>query len=313
MRIPSPTLGRVTLVLLGVVAAATAYPWHTVRERWVLGVAVIVVLSVVARWRGLHLTTIVRRRLALGFRRRRSSGAHQLVDYTPSDARTTAVLRLLDGTQADVPLDLIVGYLDRYGVRCDSLRVTSRDTAEGRTTWIGLTMSAAANLTALQARSAALPLRETAEITLRRLADHLRELGWIVTTSDVAIPDLLGPAAKERWRAVADGGQGYVAGYRIAAASLADTVAGLWSQPFDELWTAIELSPGGVAAACAIRTDNVPSPAPPLPGLTLLRGSQWQSLAALVPSSTKPLDAEVVPMSNLAAVRWPATGVPVGP
>lgn len=311
--IPSPAPGRITLTLLGVVAAATAYPWHTVRERWVLGVAVAVVVSLLASRRGMHLTTILRRRLALAFRRRRGGGAHQLVDRTPADARTTVVLRVVDGMQSDLPLDLIGGYLDRYGVRCDGLRITSRDTEAGRTTWIGLTMSAAANLTALQARSAVLPLRTTAEITLRRLADHLRELGWIVTISEVAIPDLLGPEAKERWRAVADGVHGYVAGYRIAVESLPDTLPRLWSQSFGELWTAIELSPHGVAAACAIRTDSLPSLAPPVPGLTLLRGTQSEALAALVPTSTKPIAAEVVPMSDRTTIRWPANDVPVGP
>ena len=61
----SPPTGRITLVLLAVVAAAIAFPWHSVRERWVLGVAIVVVIVLLARWQGLPVTTILRRRLAI--------------------------------------------------------------------------------------------------------------------------------------------------------------------------------------------------------------------------------------------------------
>ena len=83
-----------------------------------------------------------------------------------------------------LPLPLIAGYLDRYGIRADKVRITSRDNASGaRETWIGLTISAVDNLVALQARSARIPLHETAQVAARRLADHLREIGWEASTS----------------------------------------------------------------------------------------------------------------------------------
>ena len=68
-----------------------------------------------------------------------------------------------------LPLPLLAKYLNRYGIRADAIRVTSRDAVSDnglrqRETWIGLTVSAAANLPALQARSARIPLRETAEV-----------------------------------------------------------------------------------------------------------------------------------------------------
>lgn len=53
-----------------------------------------------------------------------------------------------------LPLPLIAGYLDRYGIRADKIRITSRDNASDasrRETWIGLTLSAPENLAALRA------------------------------------------------------------------------------------------------------------------------------------------------------------------
>lgn len=311
MRILLPGTGRVALALLAIAPAAMAYPWQAESGRWMLGVAAVVVLVLFGWWRGLHLTTIVRRRLALLFRSGRHDGTHQTVDGADADARTTVALRVLDGPDPGLPLDLIRGYLDRYGVRCESLRVTSRDTGAERTTWISLTMSATANLAALQARSPAIPLRETAEITLRRLADHLREHGWSLTTADLAIPDPPGPQAREHWRALADT-TGYLAAYSLAADSLPEVLNELWSYEWDELWTAIEMSEAGVAAGCAIRTGQMPAAAPPLAGLIARRGTQWEALRALAPTSTKPLDAEILPADGLSAVRWPANGYPVG-
>jgi len=67
--------------------------------------------------------------------------------------------------------------------RCAS--PTARSTVQ-RTTWIGLTLGAAQNLTALQARSARIPLRDSAEVVARRLAEHSRETGWNVSVVDSA-------------------------------------------------------------------------------------------------------------------------------
>lgn len=307
MRILLPGPGRIALALLTAVPAGMAYPWSASHQRWALGIAVVVVLSLAGWWRGLHVTTILRRRMELKFRGGRA-GAHDLAEQVSADARTTVVLRILDGTSVDVPLDLVAGYLDRYGVRCDSVRVTSRDTETGRTTWIGMTLSVVSNIIALQARSVTIPLRETADITLRRLADELRELGFTLTASIGDIPDPLGPQAKERWRAVADGGSGHIAVYSIPAESLSATLNELWSRRFAELWTAIEFSAGGVAAACAIRTEDAPAVSPPVSGLASCRGRQWQALRALVPTSMTPLEAEVHPIGEVPLV-WPANSV----
>ncbi|MDF2825611.1 MAG: transrane protein, partial [Mycobacterium sp.] len=252
---------RITLALLAIIPAAMAYPWRSTLDWWLLGIAVAVVIVVFAWWRGTFVTTSVRRRVAL--LRNQDVARHQLV-HSETDARTTVVLRVQ--SEDEVPLSLLAGYLDRYGIRCDTVRLTQRYTRSGRTTWIGLTLSASANLSALQARSQDIPHRETAEVTLRRLADHLRELGHPVTTADVDIPDVIGVESKERWRAVQDGGAGYVTYYSIPADQLDQTLAEIHTAGSTEVWTVVELSGSparpDVTAACAIRSDEQPAAAP---------------------------------------------------
>lgn len=283
--------GRMLLALLVVVPAGMAYPWQTNLDWWLLGIAAVVVVVVFAWWRGTFLTTMLRRRLGL-LRNRSTSrrSARQPVQHSETDAHTTVVLRVLTDDEHEVPLATLAGYLDRYGVRCDAVRVTRRDTGEGRTTWIGLTLSAAANLTALQARSENIPLRETAEVTLRRLADHLRELGYTISTVDVDVPDLLGPDCKEGWRSVQDGNHGYVTCYAVPAdGGLLQTLDEIRTAATTEVWTAVELSGApahpAVTAACAVRTEAPPAAAP-LPELVPLRGRQRTTLSALHPEST---------------------------
>jgi type VII secretion protein EccE len=279
------------LALLAVIPAAMAYPWQSTLDWWLLGIAIAVVIVVFAWWRGTFLTTLVARRIAL--LRRRDDPRHQ-VQHSGTDAHTTAVLRVLsEHSDDEALLATLSGYLDRYGVRCESVRITHRDVPAGRTTWIGLTVSAASNLAALQARSENIPLRETAEVTLRRLADHLRELGWSVSTVDVDVPDVLGPEPKERWRAVQDGAQGYVTCYSIPADDeLAQTLSEIRTAASSEVWTALELTGTPtrpeVAALCAIRTDELPAAAP-VAKLVQLRGRQRATLASLHPEASERL------------------------
>ena len=290
-----PGPARLTLVLMAAVPAAMAYPWQSARERWVLGVAVAAALVLLSWWRGLHLTTLLRRRLAM-LRR----GGDETDPVPGADVRATAVLRVgprADGVDADeLPLRLIAGYLDRYGVKADAVRITSRDTgndAPARETWIGLTLSAADNLAALQARSPRIPLHKTAEVAVRRLADHLREDGWQVSGAEPQdIPPLFAPDARETWRGLRDGetGAGYVAAYQVAVdAALADTLAEIRSQRALEIWTAVEITgtatDHSVVAACAFRTAGKPAAAAPLAGLIPQHGNHRVALRALSPGS----------------------------
>ena len=250
-----------------------------------------------AWWRGLFFTTTVGRRLAMWGRRNRTEGLHH------SSADTTVLLRVDQSAPVELPLPLIAGYLDRYGIRCDNVRITSRDTAGNRTTWIGLTLSSADNLAALRARSPRIPLRDTAEVAARRLADHLRENGWNVAIIDTAVPPT-DSSAKETWGGLRDG-SGYVAAYRVTVDDrLPETLAEVSSLPSPETWTALEFTgtatDPGVAALCTIRSADKPGATAPIAGLTLLRGRQRPAIDALNPLSVDRLDV------NRATVREPA-------
>ncbi|KAA1249408.1 type VII secretion protein EccE [Mycobacterium simiae] len=309
--IPRPGRWRITVVLLAAVPAVLAYPWQSARDYWLIGIAAGVVFVLFGWWRGLYFTTIVRRRLAM-MRRRRS------VPEPRTDMRTTALLRVGPGaSDLDVfPLPLLARYLNRYGIRTDAMRITGRATASGdQQTWIGLTMSAAANLVALQARSPRIPLHDTAEVAARRLADHLREIGWDVSfVAPDDIPQLLATDSREVWRGMRRSDSDYLAAYQVSVdAKLAETLDAIRSHPAGETWTALEIAETGrslgaytVAAACAFRTDTQPDSAPPLPGLTLQRGSQRRVLSALELSSTQRLDGHTVaPDDLLERVVWP--------
>lgn len=305
---PWPGPARITLVALALVPALMAYPWPASRDRVILGAGVLVTLLLLGSWQGLHLTTIVRRRLGM-LRARR--GAHVDRGAGP-DAKTTALLKVVaSGDDAEaLPLPLIAGYLDRYGLRADTVRVTSRDVPAGpRQTWIGLTYCAAANLAALQARSARIPLAETAEVAARRLADHLRELGFETAPAAADdVPPLFGAGSQETWRAIADGSGDYVAAYRVGGA-VADTLAGVASVGATETWTAVEFAAHGaqrtVAAACALRTSQAPGGVP-VPGLTAQQGNEFTALTALQPLSGQRLDGHVeLGADELAALAWP--------
>lgn len=317
---PWPGPARITLVALALVPALLAYPWPTGRDRTVLAVGVLVALVLLGGWQGLHFTTIVRRRLSM---LRSRHGAH--IDRgTGPDVATTTLLRIVAPAEgaAVLPLPLLAGYLDRYGLRADAVRITSRDVPARagepaqRTTWIGLTYCAAANLAALQARSARIPLAETAQVAARRLADHLRELGWETAPATVEdVPPLFGAGSHETWRAVADGSGDYVAAYRIGVdGALSDTLANIRAVGAAETWTALEFAGDGeqrtVAAACAARTREVPGVAP-VPGVRSQQGNQYAALRTLQPFSGQRLDGHTaVGADQIAALRWPTGAAP---
>ncbi|HTM85725.1 MAG TPA: type VII secretion protein EccE, partial [Mycobacterium sp.] len=238
-----PGPARLTLVLLAVIPAAMAYPWPSTRDRWLLGIAVAVAIGLLGWWRGLHFTTMLRRRLAmLGGNRAKGSPTE------PAD-RTTAVLTIaaVEDGDGSLPLPLIIDYLDRYGIRADSIQITSCDGGSGevpRQTWVGLTVSAADNLPALQGRSSSIPLHETARVAARRLADQLREAGWeagVLPPNEV--PQLIESKSRETWRAVIDRSGDHLAAYRISVdAALQQTLREVWLQIAQEIWTTVQIT-----------------------------------------------------------------------
>ena len=158
----TPPTGRITLVVLAIVAAALGFPWHSARERWVLGIAIVVVITLLVRWRGYPVTTILRRRLAM----RRSDRSARLADRSATDVRTTALLRVMPPeSRPDVlPLPLIASYADRYGLRADAILAsnTSSLTLEslapalqdpGREAWHGRNENLSAGQQALYHRA----------------------------------------------------------------------------------------------------------------------------------------------------------------
>lgn len=309
--IPTPGTGRITLAALAVVPAVLAYPWQSTRDYGLLGIAAVVVIVLFGWWRGLHFTTILRRWLGIIGRR------GGFVPQSGPATKTTALLRVGPpvGDSDVLPLPVIARYLDRYGIRADKIRITSRDNASDasrREAWIGLTVSAADNLTALQARSARIPLHETVEVAVRRLADHLREIGWEASTvGPDDVPQLLTPNVRETWRGLQRGRSDYVAAYQVRVDSaLPETLDAIRSYPARETCTALEIAGdtthNTIAAACAILTDVPPSGAAPLPGLTPQSGNHRPALAALDLLSTQRLDGHTdAPADLLTRLHWP--------
>jgi type VII secretion protein EccE len=310
-----PGTGRITLALLAAVPAAMAYPWRSPRDQVLLGAAAVVVVVLFAWWQGVPLTTILRRRLAM------IRGNRRPFAQPRTDVRTTALLRI--GSPAIgpdlLPLPVIARHLNCYGIRAETIRITSRDSTSEtgvpvRQTWIGLTVSAADNLAALRARSPRIPLHETAQVAVRRLADRLREIGWDANTAGPdEVPRLFEPTAHETWYAVRQRGGDYVVAYGVSAdAALSETLAAIRSHPAREIWTAVEIAGDAagrtLAAACAFRTDTKPHHRAPLHGLTAQRGNQRPALRALDPLSTEPLDGHTdLPDDLLALLRWHTT------
>ncbi|WP_395308657.1 type VII secretion protein EccE [Mycobacterium sp. AMU20-3851] len=290
---------RLALALLFIVPAAMAYPYETTTQRWVLGVAVAVVIVLFAWWGGDFATTKLARRWSIW--RGNRAGAEPAPE--PADT-ATVVLRIEESAADELPVALIAGYAARYGLRCDKVRITSRDRAGERRTWVSLTLDAAQNLQALQARSSRIPLRETADVMGRRLADHLRESGWTVSVLEV-VPRPVSSQAKETWRALGDE-SGFLTAYRIPAGSLPAALDAVWALPSDEIWTAVEFGPETVTGAAAVRSAEQPGAGSPVAGLLTLGGRQRQVLDSLDPRSSQRLPGHEPAGSVVEQLRWPA-------
>jgi type VII secretion protein EccE len=293
---------RIALALMVVVAAALAYPWQTTIDWWVLGVAGAVLIGVAAWWRGHFLTALLGRRVRV-WRRNRNT-------RHPAPAHKASVtVRVEDPAGVGLSLPLVAGYVDRFGVRCDKVAVATRDGDGTRTTWITLTVDAEANMVALQARSRELPLRDTAEIAARRLADHLRETGLTVAIADEVVDGPVAGGAREKWRCVIDE-VGAVSAYGIRVdGHLAERLAELRAQG-SEMWSVLEF--GGTAArltaaaACAVRTSS-PVRGVPVQGLIAQPGNQGPMLTAIRPGSAASLGVPATSLgaAQLADVDWP--------
>jgi type VII secretion protein EccE len=281
------------------VAAVLAHPWDSIVDRWLLGVSSAVVVIVFAWWRGQFVTTLLGRRVGV-WRRNHAGPKARGAD------QETVVLRVEDPIGMGLPVALIAGYVDRFGLRCESVRVTSRDRGGVRTTWISVTLNAIDNLAALQARSPQLPLAATAAVVGRRLADNLRESGLEVSI----VEDPEGPTkGRESWSGVRDE-RGVVSAYGVAVDErVADRLAEIWAQP-SETWTALEFSGTAseptVAALCALRSTEAARRVP-LPGLITYKGGQGPLVSALAPGAPGCLGIATTPLvpDVLDRLTWP--------
>ncbi|MDC9008112.1 type VII secretion protein EccE [Mycobacterium marinum] len=317
--IPLPGRGRISLAALGVIPAAMSYPWRGSRDQYLAGIAVLLVFALFGFWRGMHFTTILRRRLEM---------LHRRLSSEPMEAglHTAALLRIgLPACDRELfPVPLLARYLNRYGLRADAIRITCRaDTTGLQEVWIGITISAEGNLAALRARSPRVPLEQAAAAAARRLADYLREAGWEVgSVSTEDPPRLITNAAREKWRGVLNRDSECIAAYQVDVdANLPETLTAIWSYPARETWTALEFSDCGrsesgltIAVACAFRTDDLPDSRAPLAGLVPHYGHQWRALEALHPASTQLLGGHSdILKDRLAGLKWPsASGPSVG-
>jgi type VII secretion protein EccE len=300
---------RIALALSAIVLATLAHPWQSTTERWVLGGAVVVVIAVFAWWRGLFVTTMIRRRVAVWRRN------HSKPKLRPTN-QVTVLLQVADPTRVGLPLPVVASYVDRFGVRCNKIRVTTLVDGDERQTWIGLTLDAGDNLAALAARSPELPLSDTAQVVGRRLADHLRELGLETTIADDAAAPLTG-SGKESWRWVRDD-LGYLSAYGLPVDEhFTERVGEVWAQQA-QTWTGLEFGGSSarptVAAACAFRTRE-PIKKVPVAGLVVHRGVQRPLLTALGAGSVQRLGLNTSPLRTglLDQLGWPvvATGMAV--
>ncbi|AGZ50058.1 type VII secretion protein EccE [Mycobacterium kansasii] len=312
-----PDTWRVTLAVSVGIAAALAYPWRSTHDRWVLAVAVLSVVVLLSYWRGVHLTTNARRRMAItrgrrpGIHRRRGSLFSASIDET-----ATALIRVEPraGRRDALPLPLIASYLDRYGIRTDNIRIINNEKITGiGQTWIALTVSAIANLAALQARAAHIPLDQTTHVVARRLADHLHELGWTTRVARPGdLPQFGAGTGRETWRAVVrNDGVDYLAAYRIDITDeLPDVFTQIRSHPVAESWVVLEIARAAtgfsLGAACVFRTAAMPRRRAPLAGMTPQHGNHRQALMALDPFAAQRLEGHTaVPDELLGRLLWP--------
>jgi len=279
---------RMMLALMLITPAAMTYPWDQVTHRWILGVAVAVVVFLFARWRGAFVTTLIARRWAV-WRRNRGGDRAAVAD------RVAVALRVTPGVVDTLSLPPLAGYLDRYGIRCSSIRVIARDGATDHDTWVSLVLDASANLAALQARSSDLPLDQTAQVVARRLSEYLGELGLrAAVDQEPAAP--LGSGVREKWTSAHDD-DGELTVYAVAAnADLQDRSGP--SDPGVERWTVVEFSGTAahpvVAAAYAVRGTE------PVDGAVAQPGRQRPMLEAMNPAAARTLGLATSP----APTEW---------
>ncbi|WGI35960.1 hypothetical protein QDT91_28550 (plasmid) [Mycolicibacterium aubagnense] len=278
------------LLLLGwawLVPAGHQRPWWLQLQWWHTVIVVVLVVLFVGSWHGLHLSTTVARWIPMAWRNRglRRSGTSAAAGSGPQELeaaqpdpegarlRAQIVIHLRPQPHAvctaasredEIPWDFITAWLNRYGVRADSVTVcsvTCTPPASGlrgeaaaalegqdqqRDTWVTYALSAASNVDALKARGTVLGAVATADdqpedarvqgptaladTVTRRLVAELRERGWVATVCDpAAVPRFVEPGAglrRECWTG-AEYSDGFRAVYAVDPQRLKAVVSAL--------------------------------------------------------------------------------------
>lgn len=367
---PKPALALPSGIRIGGLTVALLLGWATLvptGSRWhwwqpVLGVLIAVL--VLGSWHGLLLTTTAsrwvpmslrnrqgraggRRRAPAGGRGKRSGTAVPGQQSTPVTATgaVTVTLRVrprphpvatADAAGGQLPWRQLLGWLERYGVRADSMTVTSVATtpapsalrqAQARLVtdqwenWITFVFSTVSNLEALKARAS--DIGELAGVTTRRMVGELRERGWVVSVvnDSAAFPRFVDPAARVRrecWTGT-EYADGFRAVYAVEPTALSSIVAALPGLSTKCVWTSVTVRSVGrqrptveafVATLTPARPDRIP-----LEGLTGFDGlHRVRAEAVSIAGAGVALARAELDAVDVQALRWPLTGagVPVG-
>ena len=300
----------VSLLLLG---WAALLPPGRQPQWWHYAIGVALILAFLGSWHGQHVSTALRRRTPMSFynrrqRTRRTQPGRSRRDAPSADAQTPPAVRRSQALEAQVvihlrphphalttpgdtvdqlPWEFVTSWLNRYGVRADSLTITSltrtpppsglrSDSAalltgratQHRDTWLTYTLRAVNNVGALTARQTTMgspaagdhldddgppPRAALADTVARRLVAELRERGWIATLIDETdpLPQFVPAAAavrQETWTGT-EHTDGFRAIYAVEPGRLVDVLEGLPSLATKATWVTVTVRAQGRQAA----------------------------------------------------------------
>ncbi|WP_242657605.1 MULTISPECIES: hypothetical protein [Mycobacterium] len=300
-----------TLASLLLLGWATLLPAGRPPQWWHYAAAALVIVAFVGSWHGQHVSTTVARWTPMAWHNRRQRAqrsGHRRRSAPeaprPSSTREAALQARIvihlrthphtltaPGDHSDqLPWEFITAWLDRYGVRADTLTVCSvtrtppasglrSDSAplvggrnsQHRDTWLSYTLRAEDNVGALTARRTTLgsptgansdddaspsqPHRAAlADTVARRLIAELRERGWLASLSDEEeLPRFVPPSAsvrRETWTGT-EYSDGFRAVYAVDPSALPDVLETLTNLHTKATWVAVTIRSRGRQPATA--------------------------------------------------------------
>lgn len=301
--------------------------WH-----WLLAVAALA--GFLGSWDGQHLSTSLHHWAPMAWRNRnrhRHPGSADTPLAAPIAATTELQSQIVihlrpqphalstpDDRDDQLPWQFITAWLDRYGIRADSLTVCSvtrtpplsslradaaaqlsARTPQHRDTWLTYTLSADSNVAALVARGSALTTIEEpagedqpgrqrtglAAVTARRLVAELREQGWLASLSDdtTELPVFVPRTAsirRECWTG-AEFSDGFRAVYAVDPQQIPAVIEALPTVATKATWVAVTVRAHRTRPATVEACVGMLTPArPPFQPLPGLNGFHGQHRSA---------------------------------